>query len=419
MPLKKKLISVALVSALTGALFLSACSKQGEAPKEAPPPDVGVYTVKTQTVTLMTELPGRTSPFMISDVRPQISGIIQQRFFVEGADVKAGATLYQIDPAIYRANYESAKASVAKAEAAVATAQAQAARYTELVKIDAVSRQDNDNAQATLKQTQADVLATKAAAETARINLAYTAIVSPISGRIGKSDYTPGALVTANQPSVLTTVQQLDPIYVDLSQSSNEWLRLKHDMESGRLQSAGENQALVELIFSDGSVYAQKGLLKFSGVTVDQSTGSIGLRAEFKNPKHDLLPGMYVRARLVEGTRSEAILVPQQGITRNTKGEAVALLVADDGTASQRIVKAERAIGSDWLISEGLKPGEKVVVEGVQRVRIIPGAPAPKVKAVEKTEAAATPAVAPKPADAPKPDAEAKPAQTENVSAKS
>ena len=452
MQIKRKILPAALASALTCALFLSACSKEGagdQAPAAQAPQlvEVGVHTVKFRDVVLTTELAGRTSPFLISEVRPQINGIIQKRFFTEGADVKAGAPLYQIDPSLYRATYESARASRAKAEANLASAKAKAARYTELVALNAVSRQDNDDVHTALKQAEADVLATRAALETARINLAYTSIVSPISGRIGKSDYTPGALVTANQPAVLATVQQLDPIYVDVTQSSNEWLRLKRDMETGRLQSSGDNQALVELVLSDDSVYALKGHLKFSDVTVDQSTGSITLRAEFTNPTNELLPGMYVRARLVEGTKTEAILVPQQGVTRDAKGDAVALVVAEDGTVSQRKLVTERAIGNEWLISEGLKPGEKIIIEGLQRVRIIPGAPPPKVKAVEKDMSMGAPSNAPssaasmapapevakepemneaKPADEAKPaevkaeaiPEEVKPAQTENVSAK-
>lgn len=374
-----------LATLLSGGLLLSGCSKQEQAAGHAGNqiPDVGVHTIKARTLTLTTELAGRTSPYMISEVRPQVGGIILKRLFTEGTNVKAGVELYKIDPATYQAAYDSAKATRAKAKANLASASARASRYKELVALNAISKQEYDDADASLKLAEADVLAAAAAVDTARINLAYTSVTSPISGRIGRSEVTPGALVTANQATPMATVQQLDPIYVDVTQSSNEWLRLRRDMESGRLKTAGENQAEVELLLPDGSLYPEKGALKFSDVTVDQTTGSINIRAEFKNPTGKLLPGMYVRARIVEGDRVNAILVPQQGIMRNNKGDATAMVVAEDGTVTLRVLNAERAIGSEWLISEGLQIGDKVIVEGLQRVSFIPGAPAPKVKPEE------------------------------------
>ena len=374
-----------LATILGGGLLLSGCDRQdqGAGHMGNPVPDVGVHTITARTLTLTTELAGRTSPYMISEVRPQVSGIILKRLFTEGGNVKAGAELYKIDPAAYQAAYDSAKATRAKAKANLASASARASRYKELVAINAISKQEFDDADAALKLAEADVMAAAAAVETARINLAYTSVTAPISGRIGRSEVTPGALVTANQPTSMATVQQLDPIYVDVMQSSNEWLRLRRDMESGRLKSAGENQAEVELLLPDGSTYPEKGALKFSDVTVDQTTGSINIRAEFKNPTGKILPGMYVRARIVEGDRANAILVPQQGIMRDPKGNATAMVVAEDGTVSVRVLTTDRAIGNEWLVTDGLAVGEKVIVEGLQRIRFMPGAPAPKVKAEE------------------------------------
>ena len=374
-----------LATILGGGLLLSGCNRQdqGAGHMGDQVPDVGVHTITARTLTLTTELAGRTSPYMISEVRPQVSGIILKRLFTEGGNVKAGAELYKIDPATYQAAYDSAKATRAKAKANLASASARASRYKELVAINAISKQEFDDADAALKLAEADVMAAAAAVETARINLAYTSVTAPISGRIGRSEVTPGALVTANQPTSMATVQQLDPIYVDVTQSSNEWLRLRRDMESGRLKSAGENQAEVELLLPDGSTYPEKGALKFSDVTVDQTTGSINIRAEFKNPTGKILPGMYVRARIVEGDRANAILVPQQGIMRDPKGNATAMVVGPDNTVSLRVLTTDRAIGNEWLVTDGLAVGEKVIVEGLQRIRFMPGAPAPKVKAEE------------------------------------
>lgn len=362
-------VGAALVSS---GLLLSGCGQQGNPDELASAQEVGVINIQAQAVTLTTELSGRTSAFQVSEVRPQVSGIIQARLFVEGADVKAGQALYQIDPASYQAAYDSARANLDKAEASLISIRNKASRYEELVAIKAVSQQEHDDSQAALKQAQADVAAAKAAVETARINLGYTRVASPIAGRIGRSSVTPGALVNAGQAAALVTVQQLDTIYVDVTQSTAELLRLKRDLASGQLKSAGAKQAAVKLILEDGSTYPQAGKLQFSDVTVDQSTGSITLRAVFPNPKGDLLPGMYVRAVLEEGAEEQAILAPQQGVTRDTKGNPTALVVGADNKVELRQLKTRRTIGDKWLVSEGLKAGDRLIVDGLQK--IAPGA---------------------------------------------
>jgi membrane fusion protein (multidrug efflux system) len=333
--------------------------------------------VKAERVSLTTELSGRTAPQLIAEVRPQVGGIIQKRMFTEGSDVKAGQILYQIDPAAYQAAFASSKASEAKAEANLITLHLKAGRYQDLVKINAVSQQDNDDIQASLKQAEADVAFSKAAVETARINLAYTKITAPISGRIGRSTVTDGALVTASQPAALATIQQLSSMYVDVTQSSGELLRMKQNLASGLLKKVGTDQAKVKLMLEDGSAYPLPGTLKFSEVTVDQSTGSITLRAIFPNPKQTLLPGMFVRAILEEGVSEKAILVPQRGVTRNPKGDALVMLVGAEEKVEPRPVKVVRTVGDNWLVNEGLKAGDRVIVEGLQKAR--PGTP---VKAV-------------------------------------
>lgn len=377
---KNAVWSAGLLLAL-GCVVLTGCEQPQAAGEGAPadPPEVGVVEVQPQKVALTTELAGRTSAYMVSEVRPQVGGIIQKRLFTEGGDVAAGQPLYQIDPATYQAAFESAKASVAKAEANLASTRSKASRYEELVAIKAVSQQDNDDAQAALKQGQADVAATKAAVETARINLAYTKVAAPIAGRIGRSTVTPGALVTASQQSALATVQQLDPIYVDVTQSSAELLRLKRDLTSGKLKKAGATQAAVKLVLEDGSAYPLTGKLQFSDVTVDQGTGTIMLRAVFPNPKGDLLPGMYVRTVLEEGVDEQAILAPQQGVSRDTKGNPTAMVVGADSKVEQRTLKTSRAMGDKWLISEGLKAGDKLIIDGLQKIR--PGMPVKPVPA--------------------------------------
>jgi len=389
---------IAIAGILIGGLLTTSCTKTPKAPPQAGPPEVGVVTVQPRRVAITTELSGRTSAFMIAEVRPQVGGIIQKRLFTEGSDIKAGQVLYQIDPATYQAAFASAKASKARAEANLFSVRLKAGRYQELVKINAVSQQDNDDAQAALKQAEADVASTNAAVETARINLAYTKVTAPISGRIGRSTVTNGALVTASQPAALATIQQLSSMYVDVTQSSAELLKLKQNLSSGLLKNGGAAQARVMLLLEDGSSYPLSGVLKFSEVTVDQSTGSITLRAIFPNPKLTLLPGMFVRTILEEGVSEQAILVPQRGVTRNPKGEAMVMVVGAGEKVEPRPIKVVQTVGDNWLVSEGLKAGDRVIVEGLQKAR--PGTP---VKALPfGAKPAAPPATAPQPAAAKK-----------------
>lgn len=365
---------------------LSACGKPpGGPPPAAGAPVLGVMTVRTQPVVLQTELPGRTSPYQIADVRPQVNGIVKARNFREGSDVKAGQVLYQINPATYKAAYDSSVAALAKAEASVKTARLKASRYEELVAIKAVSQQDYDDAVAALGEAEADVGSARANAEASRINLEYAQVDAPISGRIGKSTVTPGALVTASQATALTTIQQLDPIYVDVTQSSTTWLNLKEALANGELQKSG-NGAKVKLILENGRTYAQEGTLQFSDVTVNQDTGAITLRAVFPNAKADLLPGMYVRAVLQEGVRQQGLLVPQQAVSRDGAGKPVAFVVDAGGVVEQRFLVTDRAIGDQWLVSSGLKEGDQLVVDGQQLA-----AAGAKVKVVQWTPKAATP----------------------------
>ncbi|MCL2830003.1 MAG: efflux RND transporter periplasmic adaptor subunit [Betaproteobacteria bacterium] len=369
------LMRAAALIAVAGSTLLTACGG-GKPPAQAPQNaavEVGVIELKSRRVALTSELPGRTSPYLIAEVRPQVNGIIQKRQFEEGGDVKAGQSLYQIDPSTYQAILNSAEAALAKSEASLISTRLRAERYKELVGIKAVSQQDFDDAVAAQKQGEADVQANKAAVETARINLEYTRVVSPISGRIGRSSVTPGALVTANQATPMSTVQQLDPIYVDVTQSSTQLLRLKREFEKGHLQSSSGSSARVGLLLEDGTLYPQMGELKFSDVTVDQGTGAITLRAVFPNPKRLLLPGMYVRAVLEEGVDEHAILVPQEGVSRDNKGNAVAMVVGADGKVEARSLVTNRAVGHMWLIDSGLKSGDQMIVEGLQKIR--PGVP--------------------------------------------
>lgn len=350
---------------------LNGCSEQGTtaAPPQAPPPEVAVVEVETQSIVLTTELSGRTSPWLIAEVRPQVGGIIQKRLFEEGGEVKAGQTLYQIDPASYRAAHDSAQASLARAEAQLQPARLKAERYRELVKVNAVSQQDLDDAEAAFKLADAEVAAARAALQAARINLDYTALKAPISGRIGRSSVTTGALVTASQPAPLATIQQLDPIYVDVTQSSSDLLQLKRQLASGALSGAAAGQAKVSLLFEDGTPYARTGTLKFSDVTVNQSTGSVTLRTVFPNPDEMLLPGMYVRATLEEGTMEQAILVPQRGVTRDPAGKALVMVVDAEEKVEQREIEVTRTVGDSWLVDDGLQPGDRVILEGLQRAR--------------------------------------------------
>ncbi len=361
---------------LAVALALGACGKQenkDQQQQQQKPAEVGVVTIEPRTVTLTDELPGRTSAFRIAEVRPQVSGILLKRSFTEGADVKAGQPLYQIDPRTYEANVNSAKASLAQAQATLASNRLKAQRYGALVKEQAISKQEADDALSVQRQNEAQVESAKASLRTAEINLAYTKVAAPISGRISRSMVTEGALVTADQTTALATINQLDPIYVDVTQSATDLLRLRRELDSGQLQRVqGENAAEVKLMLEDGSAYARPGKLKFAEVSVDQGTGSVTIRAEFPNPDKLLLPGMFVRAQLQAGVRQNALLVPQQGVTRDIKGQPTAMVVNGEGKVEQRVLKTERTVGADWLVTDGLKAGDKVITEGLQKIR--PGA---------------------------------------------
>jgi membrane fusion protein (multidrug efflux system) len=355
------------------ALTVAGChrSEQKQA-AQAGPTEVGVVTLEPKPVTLTRELPGRTSAYRVAEVRARVNGIVLKRLFVEGSDVREGQPLFAIDAAPYRAALAGAKAQLARAEAQLANAKLLAERNADLVKDNAVSRQEYENAAASLKATEADVEAGRAAVETAQINLGYTTVTSPVSGRIGRSAVTEGAYVQQGQATLLATVQQLDPVYVDVTQASADVLRLRRDLEEGKLQSAGKGQAKVKLVLEDGREYGLPGALQFTDVTVDVSTGSIALRALFPNPKKDLLPGMFVRARLEEGVNPEALLVPQQAVSRDQKGLPFAMVVGADGKVERRQIATDRAIGDAWLVTSGLKRGDQVIVDGLQKIR--PGA---------------------------------------------
>jgi membrane fusion protein (multidrug efflux system) len=370
-----------------GMMLMSGCGAKTNTGTPSPPPEVGVVVVQLQRVALTTELSGRTSPCQVAEVRPQVNGIIQKRVFTEGSDVKAGEVLYRIDPATYQAAFASAKAAEARAEANLGTLRLKEERYGDLVKIKAVSQQDYDDAHAALKQAEADVAYARAAVETARINLAYTRVTAPISGRIGRSAVTDGALVTASQTAALATIQYLGSMYVDVTQSTAELLTLKRNLANGVMKKGNSAQAPVKLLLEDGSPYPLTGTLKFSEVTVDQSTGSVTLRALFPNPKQSLLPGMFVRAILEEGVEDNAILIPQRGVTRNPKGDAMVMVVGAGDKVEPRPIKVVRTVGDNWLVSEGLKAGDRVILEGIQKAR-----PGTLVKAVPFGSA---PAVAP------------------------
>jgi len=377
-------------AAAVGALWLAGCDRRTEAQQAAAPPEVAVVVIHPQRVELTTELPGRTSAFRVAEIRPQVSGIVQKRLFQEGSDVKAGQLLYQIDPAPFQVAHESAKASLAKAQANLPTLRLKAERYKELLAENAVSRQDYDDAAAGLEQSRAEVEYWKAAVEAARINLGYTRVAAPISGRIGKSSITDGALVTAYQPAALAVIQQLDPIYVDVSQSSAELLRLRRSLESGRLSAGGEASRKVRLLLEDGTPYPQEGALQFRDVTVEPTTGSFTVRIVTPNPHNLLLPGMFLRAVVQEGVMEQAILAPQQGVIRTPKGDPVAWVVDETGKVQQRPLVLNRTIGNAWLVASGLAAGDRVIVEGMLNVR--PGA---SVKAVPLSPPKATAAAPP------------------------
>jgi membrane fusion protein (multidrug efflux system) len=363
---------------LNGALLvlmilLGGCgSGQGQQGKAPPPSEVATVTIEPRQVELTTELPGRTSPYLVAEIRPQVNGIIKKRLFKEGSDVKNGQLLYQIDPAPFQVALDSARASLGKAKANLPSVRLKAERCRELLADRAVSRQDYDDAAAALEQARAEIKYWEARVDEARINLGYTRVTAPISGRIGKSSVTVGALVTAYQPKSLATIQQLDPIYVDVTQTSAELLRLKRQLESGQLTADSKNGRKVRILLEDGTPYAREGTLQFRDITVDQATGSFTLRIVVPNPDHLLLPGMYVRAAIQEGIVEQAIMVPQQGVSRNFKGEPVALVVNDAGKVQQRLLSLNRAIGNEWLVSSGLSAGDRLIVEGMMKVR--PGA---------------------------------------------
>jgi len=361
----------AVVGVLAVAVMTSGCGSQQTPPKPALP-EVAIETVNLERIVLTTELPGRTSAYLVAEIRPQVNGIVQERLFNEGSDVKVGSVLYQIDPAPYQAAYNNAVAALARSEANLPPIRLKAERFEELVAVKAISQQDFDNAAAALKQAEADIEYSKAMVESARINLGYTRITAPVTGRIGKSNVTIGALVTAHQGNPLAVVQQIDPIYVDATQSSATLLQLRRNIAAGRIKGTGPNQTRVKLLLEDGTLYPLEGTLKFSEVTVDPSTGSFILRMVFPNPKHILLPGMFVRAIVQEGEVDRAILVRQQAVSRDPKGNPVALVVDGEGKVGQRMLTLDRAIGDKWLVSSGLKPGDQVIVEGIQKVR--PGA---------------------------------------------
>ncbi len=370
---------------LASGLIFGGCDrpKQTMAP---PAPEVVTVTIEPARVVLMTDLPGRTSAYRISEIRPQVNGIIQKRLFQEGSDVLQGQELYQIDPAPFQAAFDNAKAALAKSEAALPAIRSRAERYRGLLAEKAVSQQDYDDRESALRTAEADVEYWKAALETARINLHYTRVTAPISGRIGKSSVTDGALVTAYQPVALATIQQIDPIYVDVPQSITELLRLKSRMEEGQLNVNSRSQSKVQLRLKDGSEYPLNGTLQFRDVTVDQSTGSVILRIVFPNPEALLLPGMFVRARVREGVAENAILVPQQAVARDPKGNPSVMVAGPDDKVAMRMLKLDRPIGDKWLVTSGLSAGERVIVEGLQRIR--PGA---QVKVVPQASQAAGP----------------------------
>ncbi|HDX8598712.1 TPA: multidrug efflux RND transporter periplasmic adaptor subunit AcrA [Klebsiella oxytoca] len=381
------LTPLAVVLMLSGSLALTGCDDKPAQQGAQQMPEVGIVTLKSAPLQITTELPGRTSAYRVAEVRPQVSGIILKRNFTEGSDIQAGVSLYQIDPATYQATYESAKGDLAKAQAAANMDQLTVKRYQKLLGTKYISQQDYDTAVATAQQSNAAVVAAKAAVETARINLAYTKVTSPISGRIGKSAVTEGALVQNGQTTALATVQQLDPIYVDVTQSSNDFLRLKQELANGKLQQEN-GKAKVELVTNDSLKYPQNGTLEFSDVTVDQTTGSITLRAIFPNPDHTLLPGMFVRARLEEGVNPDAILVPQQGVTRTPRGDASAMVVGEGDKVEVRQITATQAIGDKWLVTEGLKTGDRVIISGLQKVKPGVQVKAQEVVSDEKQQAA-------------------------------
>lgn len=372
-----------LPALLSVAIGVFGCAEEEAAPPAPPPPEVTVVTLKPEEVTLQRELPGRVNAFLVAEVRPQVNGIIKQQLFTEGSQVKAGQPLYQLDDATYQADVKRADANLIRAQATVKSAELTARRTAELVEINAVSRQENETAAATLAQAKADVAASRAALQSAKVTLNHARITSPISGYIGRSTVTRGALVTANQAAPLATVQQLDKVYVDLSQSSSELLELRQQLAAGNLTRSSD--VPVRIILEDGSTYSHQGKMAFTDISVDPTTGSYMLRVTVPNPDQILLPGAYVRAVVGSGTRQNALLVPQQGVTRDPKGNASAMVVDQQGKVELRSVKVSRTIGSKWLVEGGLVAGDRVIVEGLQKIQ--PGVAVTMTEAAPEKEA--------------------------------
>lgn len=364
------------VGVMASALMLSTLAGCDEAPMRAsansatpPPVAVTVVTIERQEIPVISVLPGRTAPFRAAEVRPQVGGVLRERLFTEGEVVAAGQPLFQIDPAPFEAAVRRAEASLARIEATERTAASTANRLRALAQVQAVSAQNLENAEMALRQAQADIVSSRAALETARIDLGYTRVASPISGRTGRASVTPGALVTASQATALVTVTQLDPILVDLTQPSTALLQQRRDVESGALRRPSADRAAARLLLEDGSEYPHAGEVQFSEVIVDQGTGSVTVRAVFPNPDQLLLPGMFVRARVEEGITDRALLVPQRAVLRTPRGEPMAFVVNGEGVVESRILRASRTVGNDWLVTDGVKAGERVVIEGLQRIR--------------------------------------------------
>ena len=390
-----------LTLTVVAAAALAACGQKPNAQPGAgmPPGEVSVVTIAPERITISNELPGRLEATRIAEVRARVAGIILKRTFREGSEVKAGEVLYRIDPATFKANYDSAQATLAKSQASLTQASLKAQRYKPLVEVNAVSKQEYDDAVASQKQAEADVAAGKAAVQTAGLSLGYATVTSPISGRIGRALVTEGALVGQGDATQLAVVQQLDPIYVNLTQSSTDLLKLQQAMSSGQLKTVGKDKAKVTLVTDDGRPYPLPGKLLFSDISVDATTGAVTIRAEFPNPNRTLLPGMYVRAQLEQAVDESAIVVPQQAVMRDLNGSSV-LVVGDDNKVAARPVKTGSAQGNSWVITDGLKAGDRVIVEGIQKTK--PGAP---VKPVPwkgpAAEAGAAPGAAPAASAAP------------------
>ena len=373
----RKTITIALMCALASTAMLTGCKDdatqgQAAAQRQMPPTEIMYVTATTGDQMLETVLSGRTSAFYEAEVRPQVNGILQKKLFKDGTEVKAGDQLYQIDAAPYQAAIKSAEAAVAQAQAALSKASADAKRSTELLKVNAVSKQSDDAAQAALKSARANLKAAQAQLTNAKINLTYTKVLSPITGRISRSEFTEGALMSAYQAQPLTRVQQLDPIYVDVTQTADDLIRIRRDIASGALKTDADGNARVVLKYDDGTTYAHEGRLTFTDVTVNETTGTVNLRAVFPNPDKVLLPGLYVRAQLIEGIRPDSIVLPMQCVMRDAKGDASVYVVGEGNKIEARPVVATRTIGTNWLIDSGLKNGDRVVFQGFQRIR--PGA---------------------------------------------